>query len=464
MHPSPSTTARCAPLLALVLLAPGAGARQEPTTDALAVADAGEWVALFDGETLAGWTERGGRYDGDADWTVEDGCIVGRQSADGQGGLLYTEGVYTSFELELEARIDHPFDSGIFVRMWPEGKGAQVTLDYREGGEIGAVYADGFLAHNTEAKARFRAGEWNRFRVLCTGFDLHVQAWMNGEPISDHRLEPDAPGYAPYGRIGLQVHGSRDDPPGNAARFRNVRVRELPVFDGRFFTRGERGVVPNRSGELAGWRPLFDGEDLSGWESDGEDGWRARDGLIECLKAGSGSYLRTTRDFRDFRLRVDFRMARMANSGVYLRSRRDGGNPSYTGCELQILDDFDWERVTGTELAPWQLTGSLYGALPAGETALKRPGEWNRYEVLFRGPRLAVALNGRTLYDVDTRTLAAEPPFAERAAEGFLGFQRYSAEHVEGDVSVAFRDVLVQPLAPAAVEAGAPGDGEEGGR
>ena len=106
------------------------------------------FVTLFDGRTLDGWVTQGGRYDGVARWAVEDGCIVGRQGPNGEGGLLYTAEPHASFELRLEVKLDHPFDSGVFVRMAPEGKGAQVTLDWRDDGEIGAIYSDGFLAHN----------------------------------------------------------------------------------------------------------------------------------------------------------------------------------------------------------------------------------------------------------------------------------------------------------------------------
>src|SRR4030095_1182860 len=97
-------------------------------------------------------------------------------------------------------------------------------------------------------------------------------------------------------------------------------------------------------------------------------------------------------DFRDFRLRLDFRIARMANSGLFLRAARDGSNPAFSGCEVQILDDFDWESVTGTKLKPWQFTGSLYGSVPPGDRgALRALGEWNTYEVLYQGARLAGA-------------------------------------------------------------------------
>ena len=59
-----------------------------------------DYVPLFDGKSLEGWVTKGGRYDGDAAWTVEDGAIVGR-TKDGHGGLLYTARPYTEFVLRL---------------------------------------------------------------------------------------------------------------------------------------------------------------------------------------------------------------------------------------------------------------------------------------------------------------------------------------------------------------------------
>ena len=187
------------------------------------------FVTLFDGETLDGWVTSGGRYDGNARWTVEDSAITGRVGPDNAGGLLYTEKKYTSFEIELDARLDHPFDSGIFLRMAPrgEGKGAQVTIDDREGGEIAAIYSDAWLQHNTEAVQILRRDEWNHFKVRCTGTDMHIEVWINGELVTDYQMPEGSAGYAPTGLIGVQVHGSRDDPPTNRAQFRNIRIREL---------------------------------------------------------------------------------------------------------------------------------------------------------------------------------------------------------------------------------------------
>lgn len=406
------------------------------------------FVSLFDGQSLAGWVTRGGHYDGDARWSVEDGCIVGRQGPNGEGGLLYTERKYAAFELRLETRLDHPFDSGVFVRMAPEGRGAQVTLDWREGGEIGAIYSDRFLEHNEGGAARFKRDDWNEVVVRCTGFDMHLEVWLNGEPLTDYQVPPDSPGYAPTGLIGLQVHGERGDT--GAARFRNVRVRELPLFGDRLLETRAGRVELGEEARAAGWRPLFDGESMAGW-STGAGGARfaVENGELAFLASGGSGELRTEEDFRDFRLHLEFNPSRMANSGVFLRAARDGSNPAFSGCEVQILDDFHWEEVTGSKLKPWQFTGSLYGAVAPGDrTALKPLGEWNTYEILYRGGRLAVALNGRTLYDVDTLALECESgtPFAERAQRGFIGLQHHGFEHVQDRTVVRFRNVFVQGL------------------
>ncbi len=418
-----------------------------------------QWKSLFDGSTLEGWTDRGGRYDGDAVWTVEDGAITGRVGANGVGGLLYTTDVFASFDVELQARLDWPFDSGVFVRMWPEGKGGQVTLDaHPRGGEVGAIYADGFLQHNTWARDTvWKRAEWNDVRVRCTGFDMRIEAWVNGVKVSDHTLAPNTAGYAPRGRIGIQVHGNRDDPPGHRAQFRSIRVRRLDVFGDDAFAPhvagGDQRTQLSVSGRSAGWVALIDDELGEWWSGSagGEltpplaSGYRVEDGVLHVPSRGSGNLI-SRRELRNARMRFDFKLARMANGGVFLRSDRAGGNPSYTGAEVQLLDDHNWESVTGSTLEKWQFTGSLYGAVAPEVSVLAPIGEWNTMELLYRGSRLAVALNGHVLYDVDTHTVTAEPPFAERVAHGFFGMQRYSAPDVEGDTAVWVRNAYLQPL------------------
>ncbi len=185
------------------------------------------WPPLFDGRTLDGWVTTGGRYDGHARWTVEDGAITGRQGPAREGGLLYTAQSYEDFELELDVKIESSFDSGVFLRMTPGEKGMQVTIDHRENGECGGLYSEGWVKHNPAGWERFHENEWNRFRILVQGQPMHVSVWLNGEPLIHHTLE-SAEGYAREGLIGLQVHGGEDVPLETKVQFKDLRLRPLP--------------------------------------------------------------------------------------------------------------------------------------------------------------------------------------------------------------------------------------------
>lgn len=434
---------RLAALLPLLALSPACSPSEVRAADPLE-------RALFDGSSLKGWVTTGGRYDGDAAWSVEDGVIVGR-TKDGKGGLLYTDRPYTEFVLELEARTDWPFDSGIFLRMAPHGKGAQVTLDTRDDGEIGAIYADGFLRHNEHGARLWKKDDWNKIEVRCTGERMRIAVQLNGEALVDYEVPPELEGFAPTGLIGLQVHGDRTDPPGNAARFRKIRIRELSETSTEMIRRDDDGharVTP--WGAANGWTSAFDGRTTAGWEeADGVGGWAAKDGALAALVAGESGILRTRKDYQDFELRLDFKIAEMANSGLFLHGDRAGGDPAWTGMEVQILDDFHWEERTKSKLAPWQYTGSLYGSVPPATRALRPIGEWNEYAIRVQGTRVSTTLNGTLLYDVDTKDVAVpegKKPFAERSARGFIGLQRHAPPDVQGDAFAWFRSILIREL------------------
>ena len=416
--------------------------------------DASTWRPLFDGTSLDGWTTKGGRYDGGAVWTVEDGVIVGREGPNHAGGLLYTTTSHASFVLSLDVALDDPFDSGVFVHMTPKAKGAQVTLDAVDGGEIGGIYSDGWLKHHPDGKAGWKVGDWNRVEVRCAGWPMRLESWLNGAPLSTWTMPADAVGFAPTGLIGIQVHGNRNDPPGKRARFRNLRLLELPVFDSKDFATDDGGLLaPTAEGRARGWRPLFDGRTLEGWSvtGGGGDAVVVKDRAIVVEGHGDGE-LRTVEEFGDFECVVDFRIGRMANSGLFLRADPKGGNPAFSGCELQILDDFNWEKETGSTLKPWQFTGSLYGSLPPSDRRAVAPvGMWNTYRVVYKGHRLDVELNGVKIHDaVDTHAVPVESsgskPFAERVRRGFIGLQRHSPGHAGRSETLRFRNIFVRTL------------------
>ncbi len=196
------------------------------------------YTFLFDGKSLAGWRPHEKLPGGE--WTVAGGAIVGKEGADAGGGFLATTRSYKNFILELEVNMDWPFDSGVFLRVGPDGKSHQVTLDYRPGGEIGAIYipwGPGFVCHArppyvcgaTPASIEtFAEAAWNHVRIKIEGEPAHIQFWLNGTLVTDFlHSEKTTAGIPPEGPICLQVHGGVENAAGAAVRFRNIQIKEF---------------------------------------------------------------------------------------------------------------------------------------------------------------------------------------------------------------------------------------------
>lgn len=191
------------------------------------------FVSLFDGKTLKGWKKHMGLPADNigGQWEVIDGVIAGDQDPPGKGGFLITEGKYRDFILKVETRIDWPVDSGIFLRVGEDGKSHQVTLDNRPEGEIGGIYlpwTQNYVMHNPDGIKHFKQREWNELQIQIQGEPARIQAWLNGQKITDfqHTAETTK-GVPKEGYIALQIHPGGDWVQGNKARFRNIRIKPL---------------------------------------------------------------------------------------------------------------------------------------------------------------------------------------------------------------------------------------------
>ena len=167
---------RFVPLLLVVLLPACAGTRPAGST-----AEEG-FTSLFDGRSLDGWRrhETVPESDVGGKWEVVDGALTGDQDPPGRGGFLITSGTYDDYVLRLEAKLDYPVDSGIFLRMGDDGKSHQVTLDFRPGGDIGAIYlpwTQGSVEKNPEGVQAFDADGWNDLEVRVEGEPPLVLDW-----------------------------------------------------------------------------------------------------------------------------------------------------------------------------------------------------------------------------------------------------------------------------------------------
>ena len=147
-----------------------------------------------------------------------------------------------------------------------------------------------------------------------------------------------------------------------------------------------------------GYVSLFNGKNLDGWQLRRADrkGYIVEDGLLVCPKDGGG-FLFSEKEYGDFSLRFEFRLQKATNNGVAIRSPLVDQRPAYEGIEIQILDNVGYPK----ELRPTQYHGSVYDVVPARRGALKPVGEWNEQEIICRGSRIKVIVNGKVILDTD---------------------------------------------------------------
>jgi sialate O-acetylesterase len=180
------------------------------------------FTPLFDDGDLTAW-----RRTGEATFQWQDGVLHGRD-AGSRNSFLVSPRPYGDFELRCEVRIEPGGNSGIQVRsaVDEEGdfvRGWQLEIETGERRWSGGLYEErgrGWLdplEGQESARAAFRMGEWNEYRILCNG--PRVRAWVNGVPCANWE-ELDAPR---AGVIAFQVHGGQD----TRVSWRNLRIREI---------------------------------------------------------------------------------------------------------------------------------------------------------------------------------------------------------------------------------------------
>ncbi len=186
----------------------------------------GQWVDLFDGKTLNGWTQ----LNGTAKYAVEDGVIVGTAVQGSPNSFLCTDTFYGDFLLEFEVKVDSSLNSGVQVRSnsyrgYQNGRVHGYQVEIATNGEAGFIYDEarrGWLStdrRDPAARAAFKDGQWNTYRVSCVGD--RIRTWVNGVPVADVRDGMDDCGF-----IGLQVHGV-SGPGGQQVRWRNIRIKDM---------------------------------------------------------------------------------------------------------------------------------------------------------------------------------------------------------------------------------------------
>lgn len=238
----------------------------------------GGFKPLFNGKNFDGWHNVNC---GPKTWTVKDGMIhcTGKPI-----GELRTIRMYENFILEVEWRHLKPRgNAGIFVwadaypaKGQPFHRGVEVqvlenaygnTRRYTTHGDIFPIHGarmtpfngrGGARAFPTENRSK-PSPEWNHYRVVCNNGDISLA--VNGKVVTQGKASWPRKGY-----ICLESEGS-------PVQFRNLKLKELPSTGAQ---------AEETAHAFDGFRSLYTGVDLTGWEG---KGWQSNDWRLNGAKA-----------------------------------------------------------------------------------------------------------------------------------------------------------------------------------
>jgi len=351
---------------------------------------------IFNGKDLTGW-------DGDPRiWSVVDGAIRGQTTeknpARGNTFCIWRGGKLKNFILKINFRIQNG-NSGIQYRSKDLGDwrvaGYQAEVENNQG-KVGFLYderARGWMVNvgdimvvdekgnkNVVGKiadqdSLIKAGyykekDWNEYTIIGRG--NHLIHMLNGFQTIE-MIDDDPKGRALEGILALQIHAG----PPMTVEFKDIRVTHLPDH-------------------YVGAKLTFNGKDLDGWtvSSDNlKDTWSVKDGVM-VNKGKPVGYIRTTADFTNYILRLQFRHLGRGNGGVLLRmvgpdkvwprSIEAQGQYAAAG-DIWNIDNFPMK--TAPERTRGRHTRKMH------ESNEKPVGQWNQYEITLDGDYLELKVN-----------------------------------------------------------------------
>lgn len=198
-------------------------------------------------------------------------------------------------------------------------------------------------------------------------------------------------------------------------------------------------------GQQPGWKTLFDGKTLAGWEPPGES-WVVEDGCIKGVVAKRvREDLLTTASFGDFELEFEWRIAPGGNSGVKYRIQDRALVPS-SDPERKKFEDrvehqlrnrvwsrdkipagekyedypvaFEYQLIDNQRhpdaAAPERSTGSIYSLVAPVKQTARSVGEFNQSRIVLQGDHVEHWLNGEKVVVADLGAAAIGEGLAKR--------------------------------------------------
>lgn len=352
----------------------------------------------------------------------------------GEGNNLATIKKYGDFEMLVDWKIyddgNKKGDAGIYLRGSPQVQIWDISR-VADGAQVGSggLYNNQVNQSKPIKVADNALDEWNNFRIIMKGD--RVTVYLNGELVTDNVIlenywDRNLPIFLEE-QIELQAHGSR-------VAYRDIYIREIARPAPFKLSAAEK---------KEGYEILFDGSNMHNWTGNTTE-YIIEDGCIAIHPQpgkGNGGNLYTKQEFSDFIFRFEFQLTPGANNGLGIRTPMEGDS-AYEGMELQILDN---EADMYKNLKEYQYHGSVYGVIPAKRGFLKPTGDWNYEEVIVKGSRVKVVLNGTVIVDGDIAeaskngTMDGQNHPGLKRDKGHIGFLGHGS-------AVQFKNIRIKDL------------------
>jgi hypothetical protein len=177
---------------------------------------------------------------------------------------------------------------------------------------------------------------------------------------------------------------------------------------------------------------LFNGKDLTGWKLTNpadKNGWSVKDDvLINRVVQPQGGHLRygnlrTVDEFEDFNIKLEVKVPKDGNSGVYLRGIY----------EVQVSDSY------GKEPGIHDM-GAIYSRIAPSQAAVKEPGVWQQMDITLLKRHVTIILNGKTI--IDNQPLLGCTGGAMWSDESRPGPILLQGDHKDVD----YRNIILTPI------------------
>jgi hypothetical protein len=212
--------------------------------------------------------------------------------------------------------------------------------------------------------------------------------------------------------------------------------------------------------QAEGWILMFDGKTTTGWRGYNkptfpDSGWAVEDGALRCVASGmgeaggAGGDIIYDRKFKDFHLKIDWKISAGGNSGIFYLGQEIPNEPVWKSApEMQVLDNTTHpDAMLGKDGN--RQAGSLYDLIPAVPQNAKPVGEWNEAGILVYQGTVVHFMNGEKVLEYhigtpDWNKMIKASKFNEfpefgKYLEGYISLQDHGND-------VWYRNIRIKPM------------------